>query len=73
MVQLRERWIAKFAVVVDMMYQANLLPSLTADEAKREYEIFLDTERKAKFGSFSNYDVKTERLDTFLGNYLQGN
>ena len=73
MVQLRERCIAKFAVVVDMMYQANLLPSLTADEAKREYEIFLDTEVKRNLEVFSNYDVKKERLDTFLGNYLQGN
>ena len=73
MVQLRERCIAKFAVVVDMMYQANLLPSLTADEAKREYEIFLDTEVKRNLEVFSNYDVKKERLDTFFGNYLQGN
>ena len=73
MIRYRERSIAKFALVVDMIFDADLLTALKADEFKQQYECFLDTEVKKDLELFSNYDVKKERLDTFLGKYLHQN
>ena len=56
-----------------MIFDADLLTSLKADESKQQYECFLDTEAKKDLELFSNYDIKKERLDTFLGKYLHQN
>ena len=55
------------------MIDADLLTALKADQSKQHYECFLDTQVKKDLELFSNYDVKKERLDTFLGKYLHQN
>ena len=63
----------KFEKVVDLLFQHKRLTSAEADASKDEYESFVTEARISHKDKFQAYKKLDDRLDEFLGKFLDGN
>ena len=63
----------KFTSSIDKLYNGNWLSSKADDEPKSEIEVFLETGQHENRDKFLTFNVKLERVDTFLEAFLHGN
>ena len=64
--------IAKFEMV-DKLYNHKRLNSFEADGAKAQYDNFLKSVCVSNEDKFLNFDFKRDRVDAYLGSFMNGN
>ena len=59
--------------LIQRLFDLNILTSTESDNAKREYELFIQMKVHQNKYHFSSFDKDKQGLDTFLGKYISGN
>ena len=73
MVNHEEIRIARGKKFIQKLFNLQLLTSAESDNAKREFELFIQTEVHQNKDEFSSFDKDKQRLDTFLSKYISQN
>ena len=69
----KSRSVKLFSALVDMLFDAQHMKCQDGDLAKADYECFLSNEVAVDREKFSNFNISKERVDTFIGSYLNKN
>ena len=67
MVRKKETSIQMFNVLADKLFSGQWISARIADEAKQQFDEFLDSVANEHRDKFLNFDYKKDRLDQFLG------
>ena len=62
-----------FSRLVDKLFNDGYLCAKAADDTKHQYEEFLEEVEQEHREKFKQFDMKQNRIDEFLGLYLNGN
>ena len=73
MVRKKEECNTRFTSLVDKLYVGKWISAKDADNAKREYDIFLDAVQHEHKDEFLTFDIKTKQVDRFLASFIHGN
>ena len=69
----KEECSLRFSGIVDKLYKNKWITSNDADLAKKEFDTFLETVQHEYKDDLLMYDVKSKRIDHFIGSCLHGN
>ena len=73
MVNHEEICIVRGKKFIQNLFNLQLLTSAESDNAKREFELFIQTEVHQNKDEFSSFDKDKQQLDTFLSKYISRN
>ena len=63
----------RFDRLADLLYSLKFISSFVADNAKFQYQQFISKDVINNKDEFLSFDMKEQRVDTFLGEYLSVN
>ena len=63
----------RFDRLADLLYSLKFISSFVADNAKFQYQQFISKDVINNKDKFLSFDMKEQRVDTFLGEYLSVN
>ena len=69
----KEECSLRFGGIMDTLYENKWITSNDADLAKKESDTFLESVQHEYKDNFFMYDVKSKRVDHFIGSYEHGN
>ena len=69
----KEECSLRFSVIVDKLYKNKWITSNDADLAKKEFDTFLESAQHEYKDELLIYDVKSKRIDHFIGSHVHGN
>ena len=73
MVNHKEICIVRGKKFIQNLFNLQLLTSAESDNAKQDFELFIQTEVHQNKDEFSSFDKDKQRLDTFLSKYISQN
>ena len=73
MVRNKNECSVKFTKLIDKLYSCKWISSSVGDEAKKEYDVFLDAAQHEHKDAFLSFSFKKDQIDKFLLSYLHEN
>ena len=73
MIQMKTKSISRFEKLVERLSKLNWITTDESDDAKLQYEKFINTECTKHMDKFESFDRNTTRLDAFFGSFMHNN